>query len=355
MTIRGTFLLLVIILPIGMGCGALDQQLKIYGSGSTTPTPPAEKTTYIYLASENSTASQIHRFLYDSKTKSISFMNSWNATNISGASIRGMTLGPSGQILVGGGSVATGYAAGNWVDSTLTSSTNWNGTSTGSHAENLHGVCSLPNGNLILGEYDAAKKAYEYTSSGSFLREVYATSEGSGVAGMGDCYAVSNDEVLISVVDTWASFDYGKVIRLVRQPDQSWAVSGNIFSQADYNSANTLNLNLWAFAVHTNGRIYLPSWARTNNGANAAVTQLVECSSANLLHSNCSLVGQTIASGDTGRIDSIAQVSGTNDLIYVTQNKLYRYDYSTGVSSVLYTLSSLTDHVLTRKILVLQK
>jgi hypothetical protein len=180
-----------------------------------------------------------------------------------------------------------------------------------------HGVCVLPNGDYILGQFGLSFNVNQYSSSGSYIRTVYTTNINS----LTTCHAISDTELLL--IDYNANNDNNGDLVRMELVGTSWEE----VSRWDQSASSLPELSsIYSFAVLSNGDIYI----LPQNPAASRNKKMILCANGDL--AVCGAIGNDIISADDGFAQGLAVIPGTDDLIFATNKRLVRFntnDFST--------------------------
>jgi hypothetical protein len=249
--------------------------------------------------------------------------------------IRSVTLLEDGTLLVGSGYTPTGVFV-----STDPLSERMPMQLVGGPLTNAHGLCGLPGGNVVVGEYSMndGNEVAEYAPGAdgdlTFVRSVYTTTVTKG--SLTECRAVSDTEIYAADADTTTEVD-GDVLRLVLV-DGGWTEVARFdlssFATDVYGVHDT---PLWAFAL-LGGELYVfPSQRHTTR-----IPNLIRCTLPDL--TECQELGalppdDVLTVDDPDTIQGADAVPGTRQLLFSTHRAVYRYDLETDLYQEIYDLA----------------
>ena len=258
--------------------------------------------------------------------------------DLGGSSLRGLARLASGDLLAGNGFTPLAQQL---SGASMTSE----GTLALGGVNNLHGICTLPGGNLIVGEFGTGKgnRVVEFRpTAGGFAveRPVYTSQLGGG--SLSHCAAPSDTELYSTEYGAMDDLD-GDVVRLVLE-DGTWTETHRFDSSSfaldrhgpDHHTA------VYSFVLHTDGWLYIFPLRRHGN----RVRGLIRCPTPDITANRCQELGALPpdTSTDLNSPDAIqgaAQVPGSDDLLFATNRRVYRYTPSTDTWVELLDLYSL--------------
>ncbi|MCA9664167.1 MAG: hypothetical protein KC503_01225 [Myxococcales bacterium] len=203
----------------------------------------------------------------------------------------------------------------------------------------LHGLCTLPGGNVVAGEFDGAPGAAiaEFAVSTAGVTRVGSIAQTTVSGGtLSNCYAPSNNELYFTDLDANTDSD-GDVVRLLRELS-GWVVVGRFDMSAFDARMNTQASAASAFVRHSNGSLYIFPTRRFGQ----QVKHLIRCSTLNLDQAGCTLLGtlppDTNVINGPGLINDAVQIPGRDDMLFVTNEALYVYRLASNTTSMLLDL-----------------
>jgi hypothetical protein len=299
----------------------VQDAVGLAATASATFSWNASVSLYMGIQTSGGSATRVEVFSYFPGDNSITRGTPVDlSSRIAAGDLRSMDMLADGSLVAGGGSaLATAIIA---VDGTVSAGPTFSGG--GTPLSNVHGICALPNGNYIAGHY-AYDKVNEYQPDGSFVREVYAIT----VTALTACKATAADTLYLIDYDANNDND-GDLVKLTlangvwteqQRFDQS-AVVGNSSS-------------IYSFVVHSSGDIY----ALPQNPAGARNKEMIKCPGGDL--SACALTGHDVHGATSGFLQGLAQIPGADDLVLANDEKMFRYNISTGALTEIYNVSTL--------------
>ena len=300
-------------------------QLKTYMSEST-----GQYDLYLGIQGSNST-SRVQKVSYNADNKTASLESEINLSTELGGSwlnsgLRAVSALNSNSFIAGNGT--SGWAH---FDENLsligTGIINMSGTPLG----DTHGMCTLPNGNIIAGDYNGGNGIIsEYRADGSFLRNV---STGLSWA-LGDCAAVSNTRIFWTDYDGTSDNNGDLVVSDLIAG--SWVESGRFVTNSEISSLP--NSSFHQVVIHPNGVVYGPPLVHGSNRNK----KVFRCSVYGDL-SDCNSFGNDLNTNFPNYdITQAAEVLNGNELIFVEgrELKLYRFNVNTAELNFIFDLSS---------------
>jgi hypothetical protein len=298
---------------------------------SWSPAPAAGQTVEVIAGVQGVAASYLRRFLVQATVQEAGPALRLDA--LGGATLRGLSPVGPGELLAGNGFAAAAERVSRATTPDATPALESAGTfalTGGGAAEevvvhNVHGACALPNGHLILGEHGSGpgNAVAEYAPAGNgfvFVRSVYLTNLVSG--SMSHCAARSSSELYLA--DYAANTDEdGDVVRLALEGG-TWKATHR-FDMSAFGVAGHLT-GVYSFVLHTNGQLYIFPLRRFGN----RLRRLIRCPTPDIRAKNCSELGElppdtTTAVNGPDAIQGAVQLPGSDDLLFATNRRIYRY------------------------------
>jgi len=305
-------------------------------------------TLKLFLALEGTKASYFRTLTYDptaAPNKAVALAGPpLRLDGVQGGAVRGLTRHTDGTFLAGNGEDPTAQRIRSDGTKLLGLLTLNNGTAPDVQVPvNIHGLCALPGGNLIVGEYGSGtgNAVAEYTlsaggASASFLRPVHATKMSAGTLS----HCVGTDTVLY-MTELDANTDAnGDVVRLTLG-SAGWAEAGRLDTSSLDALHGATKTAIYTFMRHTDGPLYIFPLRRFDN----QIKQLIRCSPPGLLAAGCTLRGTlppdtSSSPNGPGTLNVAVQVPGSADLLFATNSRLYRYRLTSDTYEELLNLSA---------------
>ncbi len=307
---------------------------------------PMEPPVYdIYIGVEgDDDASYLKRLVFDTGTNEVSDPGA--AFQLTGnQELRGMDTDSSGNIVVV--NFTNGIETVDISDEPASAGVFLvdHGDDTDYLINNYHTLCTLPNGNLLIGDYPLdlglgkVRPLNEYDAEGVFIRNVYETPDLDEGYSAVSCLAVSNNEIFVSEGSRGLPLG-GRMLRFTRASTSAdWTLS-NEFNISDFDEAQvppTSDSGIWMMTVDST-HVYV---ARYQSTGGTEFKKLIRCP-RNFDQGSCVGYGDDVPLDAV--IKSLVPVPGTGgDLLVLTHaptHKLYLFD-SAGLWTELYDLSGL--------------
>lgn len=308
------------------------------------PENAGTKTVQLIVGVQAKTGSYVRQVTYDPSTPGQevegSTIQALRLDTISGSKIRGLSR--LGQNVIAGNGFAP---AAELASVSPLKSRGKVALSDAGPMKNIHGVCTLPNGHLIVGEFGmgTGNLVAEYAPGGAgfvFLRQVYKTTLSSG--SLSHCAARTSTELYITDYAGATDLD-GDVVRLVLEGGQ-WKVSHRFdtsaFNQAKYGPNH--QTSIYTFVLHRgDGQLYIFPLRRFGS----RVRGLIRCPTPNIDEANCVELGElppdpSTAVNGPDAIQGAAQLPNSEDIVFSSNRRLYRYEPSSDTWVELFDLWS---------------
>lgn len=297
-------------------------------SGETTSWPDTSDHNVFVALQDTGLEDFIYEFNYDTgqaiaTALSVSEFKNVN-TDITGH-VRGFSADINGSLIAGG----TGNTNKVSFDKTITQTADQDLSAT--TLSNIHGICALPNGNVIIGEEVNAtgNQVTEVDSLGAKVADVYSTTLGDHGA-LTDCFAPSNDTIFMIETAAWTIAD--SILLKMKKSGGSWSVDQSI-QMSVY--AGATNSSLWSLVVHPNGNLYAPPFRRDGT----RLKKMIRCSITDISGVGCTSFGDDIPDSAGGGaatwVRGVVKIPGDDNLLVFLSQKIYHFNITTGT----YTLA----------------
>lgn len=299
----------------------VQDAVSLASTASVTFSWDASVSLYMGIQTSGGSATRVEVFSYFPGDNSITRGTPIDlSSRIAAGDLRSMEMLANGSFVVGGGSsLASALIA---VDGTVSAGPTFAGG--GSALTNVHGICTLPNGNYIAGHY-ANGKVNEYQPDGSFVRDVYSIT----ITALTACKATAADTLYLIDYDANNDND-GDLVKLTLA-NGVWTEQQRFDQSVVVGSSSSI----YSFVVHSSGDIY----ALPQNPAGARNKEMIKCPGGDL--TACALTGHEVHGGTSGFLQGLTQIPGADDLLLANDEKMFRYNISTGALTEIYNVSSL--------------
>lgn len=316
--------------PVGLASIVVTNTVAAQPTGTRTATLATAYTYVIptvfdlYFGSQTGTTSLLLKLRFNSDTNAISLTTTSNVTsNLLTDGIRSLIDLASGGFLLGG------YNSGASVWSATLDPLNLGPTLTlsgrpAAELTDILGGCTLPNGNIIAGSYGNKLNA-EYSSSRSYLRDLPAMTYY-----LADCVAAGSGNTLY-VSDYDANSDTASEVRKLTYNGSAWSIASSLTVTTFGGSTNG---SAYSLVLNSNGHLYIPP----QNPVAGGVRKVIRCLNADL--TTCAAIGPNWpVDYPGGAIEGAVQIPGTNDMLFIDNTSIYRYNVATDTLTPIYTLA----------------
>lgn len=327
-----TWILCVFLTGCGLKINAPEIELTNDGSdGSGDSGGPGSGATsfelFLGIQGDNGT-SRVLKLGYNSQTDALTYGSELSVTASVGApwgdGLRALSFLLDGSIVTGGG-------AASW--------TRIDGTSMALHSTptvplsagtDVHGMCTLPNGNVIAGGYRAT--IHEYDSTGTAVR----TFKAGPTYFISDCAAISNTRVFW--VDYDGDTDQNGDVVLSEYSAGSWTETARYVTNNQLPGLSASDF--YSIVGHSNGYVY--AFPQALGGSRNR--QVLRCGASGNL-SDCALIGSDLRLADAtlDGIQAARQIPGQDDILFVDSInfKVFRFHVADSTVTALADLNSL--------------
>jgi len=306
------------------------------GSGQPGPGPGSDASgpVQLILGIQGKQGSFLRRLTYDPTLpagQQVSLAQTTHLETMTGSQVRGLSLIGAGRLLAGNGFTLSAEVVG-FAPLKSEGALVFAGGASAPTLGNIHGACRLPSGHLIAGEFStkAGNTVEELAlSDGRYVRvrKVYETIITGGA--LSHCAAPSDSEVYLTDYDGLADKD-GDVVRLTLQGG-AWKLErrfdASAFAAAKYGPE--YGGAIYSFVAHRAGALYLLPLRRHGK----RLRRLIRCQTPDISAAGCVELGLLPPDSGVGAKDAIqgaAQLPDSEDLIFASNSKLYRYELEAG-------------------------
>jgi hypothetical protein len=194
--------------------------------------------------------------------------------------------------------------------------------------DNTHGLCALPSGRIVAGEYGPSPNRvneYTVTPTTSSLASVVTTNTLVSTGTLCTCAAPSDDELYLTEEDANTDMD-GDVVRLVRTAPATWQEThrlvGSTLLTAKYGPNH--GTGFWTIVVSA-GALYAFPIRRMGS----QIPTLIRCPIPDIQAANCGELAKLPPDTSAeATLQGGTLVPHTDEILFATNRRLYRYDAS---------------------------